>query len=292
METSAPPQTPSLSLLLGRQNRDGGWPYASGVSWTEPTVYAIMAALAGGRIEEAERGLAWLRGMQRRDGGWAPQAGVEESTWVTALAVLLPAARMGETERERGVQWLLGMTGRESTRVQRLRQWMLGVATPPEQQFDGWPWFPGAAAWVGPTSLALLALRKVQQERPAPALAARIEDGRRFLIARMCKDGGWNHGSARALGYDGRPYPETTGMALAALAGRRSRATGLAIGQARRFLAAERSLDAQNWLKLGLLAHGAPTAGVAEPLACRTVRDCALALLVAEAEAGRNWILT
>ena len=143
---------------------------------------------------------------------------------------------------------------------------------------------------MAPTSLALLALRKAHSRAGAPALAERIAEGRQFLFSRMCKDGGWNHGSAKALGYDARAYPETTGMALAALGGARTPETERALGQARRFLATEGSLDAQNWLKLGLLAHGTLPADVAPARPCRTVRDRALALLVEVAAGGRDWM--
>ena len=42
----------------------------------------------------------------------------------------------------------------------RIRMWLLGVPQMPEHEFPGWPWIPGSAAWVGPTSLAILALEK------------------------------------------------------------------------------------------------------------------------------------
>ena len=79
----------SIELLVSKQNQDGGWPYVRGGSWTEPTVYAILALLSAGQEEPARRGLRWLVSVQRPDGGWPPQAGIEESSWVTALAALL-----------------------------------------------------------------------------------------------------------------------------------------------------------------------------------------------------------
>jgi hypothetical protein len=275
--------------VIEKQNRDGGWPYSTGVSWTEPTAYAALAAYVAGERGAAERGAAWMARMQRPDGGFAPQPGVEESTWVTALALLLPPELTDRASRRRALDWLLQLTGKETTPVYRLRQFLLGNQRPPDQQFDGWPWFPGTAAWVGPTALALLALRKAHRRSPSTHLAERLDFGRRFLLSRMCRGGGWNHGATRALGYDSRPYPETTGMALLALSGVRSPEIATTLDAASTTLEECRSADGLNWLRLGLLAHGRLPAGYCPPpLPYRTVRDRALAVLVEQALAGRN----
>ena len=106
---------------------------------------------------------------------------------------------------------------------------------------------------------------------------------RRFLLRRMCQGGGWNHGSVRALGYESTPYPETTGLALAALRGVRTSETESALGVAERFLGECRSADALNWLRIGLLAHGRLPDGYCPPtqLACRTLPETSLDMLVA-----------
>ena len=288
------PCTPmNIGILAGKQNRDGGWPYLRGSSWTEPTAYAVLALLAAGETEPARRGLRWILAIQRPDGGWPPQAGVDWSTWVTALVALLPPEHLGARAHARAIAWLMETTGRESTTTYRLREWLLGNPRPPEQEFPGWPWIPDAAAWVAPTSLAVLALDKEYRRRPLPAIRDRIDSGRRFLLARMCHEGGWNYGSAGALGYESRPYPETTGMALAALRGVRSPRTERALTLAQRFLGECRSADALNWLRLGLLAHGRLPAGYCHPLeiADRTLPDTSLGLLVAEAAKGRDFFL-
>ncbi len=283
----------AIGILVGQQNRDGGWPYVRGSSWTEPTAYAVLALLAAGETEPAKRGLRWILAAQRPDGGWPPQPGLEQSTWVTALVALLPLQQLGVRAHARAIAWLLETTGRESTLTYRLREWLLGNPRPPEQEFPGWPWTPDAAAWVGPTSLAVLALDKEYRQRPSPAIRERIDSGRRFLLARMCREGGWNHGSVRALGYESHPYPETTGMALAALRGVPSPGTERGLAVARRFLGECRSADALNWLRLGLLAHGQLPAGYCHPAGIedRTLLDTSLGLLVAEAEKGRDFLL-
>jgi hypothetical protein len=280
----------SIEILVSKQNRDGGWPYVRGASWTEPTAYAVLALLAAGETEPARRGLRWILATQRPDGGWPAQAGVDQSAWVTALVALVPPEHLGASVHARAIEWLLETTGKESTLTYRLREWLLGNPRLTEEEFPGWPWVPDTAAWVGPTSLAVLALDKEYRRRPLPAIRARIDSGRRFLRARMCHEGGWNHGSVRAMGYESRPYPETTGMALAALRGVRSPKTERALAVARRFLAECRSADALNWLRLGLLAHGQLPAGYCHPVPIeyRTLPDTSLELLVTEAEKGRD----
>jgi len=279
----------SIDFLLQKQNPDGGWPYVRGKSWTEPTAYAVMALHGAGESAAVDRGVRWILATQRADGGWAPQGEVEDSTWVTGLVALLPEELLGSTVSERSVQWLMAICGRETSSLHRLRQRLLGEPFPPEQKFSGWPWFPGAAAWVGPTSVAILALDKANRRRQSPAVARRVKEGQDFLLARMCQDGGWNHGSARPLGYDSRAYPETTGMALAALRGSQSEKIGRAVTAAQQFLAQTRSADAQNWLRLGLLAHNHLSADpVPAAVIARTLSEASLGMVVAQAEKGHS----
>jgi hypothetical protein len=280
----------SIEELVGKQNLDGGWPYVRGASWTEPTVYAALALLAAGEAEYARRGLRWIAGNQRADGGWPAQAGIDQSTWVTALVALLPPEQLGQEAHRRAIAWLLGMTGEESTLTYRMREWLLGNTRPADQEFAGWPWVPGTAAWVGPTSLAMLALEKEYSRRPRADVRRRVVEGREFLVRRMCHGGGWNHGSARALGYESRPYPETTGQALAALRGVRSPEVDKALTVARRFLAECRSAEALNWLRLGLLAHDELPESYCVPpgVTSRTLPDRSLEMLVSAVQEGSD----
>jgi len=274
----------SLDRLAHYQNSDGGWPYRRGASWTEPTAYAVLALLAAGESEKSRRGIAWLLKMRRKDGGWPACAGVDESGWTTALVAMLPPDILGPDVHHDAIEWLLGETGEESSWVYRLRAYLSGSPPPPEQSAPGWPWVPGAAAWVGPTSLALLALNRqmTRSGAPTPRIQKRLAEGRRFLLNRMCRSGGWNHGSVNALGYPADAYPETTGMALTALRGLRARQIEGSVGLAARFLAECRSADAFNWLRLGLAAHGALPVEYRPPeqIQFRTVPEIAIDMLI------------
>lgn len=259
-----------------------------GASWTEPTVYAVLALLAAGESQPAERGLDWLRSRQLRDGGWPPQAGFDESNWVTALAALIPAGHLGEQAHARSIEWLMGTVGEESTLSYRVRRWLLGDPNPITDS-AGWPWVKETASWVTPTSLAILALDKENSRRPDERLRKRIAAGRRYLVERMCLKGGWNHGSVRVYGAEGLPYPETTGLALAALRGISGESVDLSIAVARRFLTACRSADALNWLRVGLMAHRQLPPDYTPPeLAYRTLTETSLCMLAAETQKGRE----
>jgi hypothetical protein len=280
----------SVDRLVSKQNRDGVWPYVSGVSWTEPTVYAVLALVAAGESGRAQNGLRWLQARQRPDGGWPPQSEVDQSTWVTALAALLPPEKLGARAHAAAIHWVAGMTGKESTPLYRFREWLLGNRPEPEAEFPGWPWIPGTAAWVGPTSVSILALLRQCRRGREEHLEERVQAGRQYLLRHMCQEGGWNHGSVRPLGYESRPYPETTGLALTALQGMALPQIQAALAAARRFWADCHSLDAYNWLRLGLAAHGKTPADPcpAANLAPRTVPEMALDLLASAATQGRH----
>lgn len=285
------------SALSAAQNADGGWGYHCGSSWTEPTAYAVLALSTNYAQHEAavQRAVCWLRPLQNHDGGWRPRPSVTESTWVTALVLLLPEELLGASARQRATEWLMQQTPANAAWVYRLRQWMLGSDLGEDDA--GWSWFPGTAAWVTPTSISLLALKKLSRA-PEPsrarqqAVTERIQAGTAFLLRHACADGGWNHGSQRALGYDLGPYPETTGTALLATSGVRAPQVAKAIETARKQWPACRSAQGRNWLRLGLMAQGLPDPGDSEPdLPCRTNVDLALCVLADAARGGKNAFL-
>lgn len=278
--------------LLGLQNADGGWGYHRGSSWAEPTCLAVLALAASGADSGVMRRAAeWLKRCQRPDGGIAPHQQVSESTWLTVLPLLWPPALAEESiDRKSAVEWVLAQTGRESGWVYRLRLWMLGAKSEVGIQHDGWPWYPGAAAWVGPTALSILALKKLSRQRyPVSGLEIRMEQGRAFLLDRRCRDGGWNHGSTRALGYDSDSYPESTGLALLALEGTPGDLAG-GIARGEQHLATARSREAADWLRLGLMAQGRKRPAPTLPLHGGTM-GLAVAALAEAAATGNNLFL-
>src|SRR5262249_26001676 len=137
-----------LETLREAQNSDGGWSYRKGSSWTEPTVYALLACRASGvDLPRTREAIGWLRASQRPDGGFPPRQSVDQSTWVTALAALLPPALIGEQPHARALEWLVAQSGMESTRGFHLREFIRSGEMPEDADESGWPWFPGTAAW-------------------------------------------------------------------------------------------------------------------------------------------------
>jgi prenyltransferase/squalene oxidase-like repeat protein len=261
-----------------RQNPDGGWAYNKGCSWTEPTAFVLLAqSVTYVDRPSFEAGLKFLRSMQRKDGGWSPQPDVAESTWVTALAALLPEEAIGAERMKQALAWLEGQTGKESSWSFRLQRMIAGDK---EKYPDGWPWFPGAAAWVIPTSFGILAFERALSRGENRKMRDRVNSGREFLFARMCADGGWNHGGNRALGRDGDSYPETTGIALAALHGSpRREIERETIERAKKaafqHLKTCRTAEGIAWLRMGLAAHGENVQLQSSPVP-RTTLDAAL----------------
>ena len=283
-----------LPWLISAQQSDGGWSYHGGGSWTEPTIFALLALSVRHMLSGSFNcGTRWLASVEREDGGWAPQPSVEESTWVTALVASLPTGAGIEAARATGaVEWLLEKTGEESTLLARVRHRLLGVRWEVGERTTGWSWFPGTAAWVTPTALTILALEKWHRRSGDRRCQERVRKGREFLLARTCPDGGWNHGAARALGVDASSYPETTGVALLALHGERSPRIDRAIAAAEKHLARCRSVQGRCWLSLGLLAHGRnPSTNDAPALPWRGAMDAAMSILVESAGRGNNVFL-
>jgi hypothetical protein len=235
------------------------------------------------------KGSDWLARFQRSDGGWAPRPSVDQSTWVTALILLLPD-QVAAVKREAALRWVAGNTGRESTWIQRIRSALLEGHVD-QTSAAGWPWFPDTVAWVTPTCIGLLALEKANRLRHFSHLEDRCRDAHQYLLSHVCRDGGWNHGSTKALGYDSDSYPETTGQALLALHSMRGDTPGSSLDSARRHFDSCQSLEALNWLRLGLLAQGMRPPDRPSPKGHGSVPEIAISLLASAAANGRNVFL-
>jgi squalene cyclase len=278
----------NISNLLAWQNADGGWGYHRGGSATEPTTFALLAlSVSGcGQTVAAKRAVQWLAASQRSDGGWSPRRNVDQSTWVTALPMILPKPMRAQLRVDRAKEWVLSLQGRESAWVQRIRTYLQGVKEPLDTSQEGWPFYPDTAAWVAPTAFTILGLERFPSDDRAQS---RCRLGRAFLLSRMCSDGGWNHGSFRALGYDLGSYPETTGLALLALHNEKNTVLKRSLSEAEQQWLRLQSREAGCWLELGLLAHGQTAISNFENFRPpRSVMEIALTALAQAAANGNN----
>jgi hypothetical protein len=115
-----------------------------------------------------------------------------------------PASQVAQS---RAVRFLLDTTGIHFPRKPN-------AASAHDPNLKGWPWIDNTHSWVEPTATCVMALRGTghgQHDRVIEAI--------RMILDRQLPHGGWNFGSTLEFGRELRPMPETTGAALAGLAG-------------------------------------------------------------------------
>jgi hypothetical protein len=289
-----------LASILRSQNADGGWPFqqrnlparspgnSPGNSWTEPTALALLALQSANHSGEARlRAAAWLANHQSPDGGWPPCAIVPQSSWVSSLALLSLAQELALASGcPKGVQWLSRQVYPELPPIQSFVERSLGIS--PSQAPGSSAWFPGTAGWVIPTALSVLALSCWASRLPDRQLTNTISRAQTYLLSRRCPDSGWNHGGSLQRSEASASYPETTGLALLALATNPSPTLAPALLLAETFLRQPTSPEASAWLLMGLAAHGRNVEEAPPPRHPKTNRDTALQLIAFHALRGHN----
>jgi hypothetical protein len=207
-------------MLVDRQSRDGGWPFAEGwgKSALEPTCLALLALRTEG---PAARNLVirFLLDAQNPNGSWPAFVGDDkEGCGLTGLALyaLLRCGIRGHAT-ERPLRWLLNLRGWES---HWLWKWKFRT-TDRHVRFDpdkfGWPWTPETVSWVVPTSYSLLALKHLPAASQTDLIRFRIQRGVEMLFDRACPNGGWNAGNGVVYGEPMTPHIDATALALLAL---------------------------------------------------------------------------
>ena len=278
-----------IDRLLSMQNRDGGWPYVSGKSWTEPTALAILA-LQSARcpIRSLERARSWLKMTQRRDGGWPPTLNIPQSTSVTSAAVLASLKTPGfEEQAHQGLIWILSQTGAHETLLTGILRALFNQPKIPSP-LGGAPWYGGTAAWVAPTAMKILALSSKLTEASDESSRSELQKARQFLLSRRLPDGGWNHGGAYAADEIVPSYPETTGLSLLALRGPGAHKLQSSLERAQSFFHNPGSLEAWAWLYMALTVHGLKPSSSQLHFQPWTSRDLALCILALTANQEEN----
>jgi len=284
-------------FLLSTQNADGGWGYFPGKkSWMEPTTYALLALHGVTGVESnVARSRALLRTWRRPDGGYQPSGQVQDSTWVTALGLLVSSTSI-EGEQVtlsdsdlRSIEWLLGERGAESRLAVRLANFFHLTDIRLDLAHPGWPWFPGNSSWIEPTCHTLLALKKAASLHHSYRVLSRIQEGEIMVLSRRCSDGGWNAGTPVTLSYDLRSYPESTALALLGLQGRRIQEFPQALEIAESMHRSTKSSLARAWLAIALRAYGRQPADPSEDIS--SSRDILLTALQALGHPAGNYHL-
>lgn len=213
----------------------------------DATAWAVLALRqAGADAELWQSGAARLAAAQLPDGRIPVSPQHPEAFFPTPVAVLawqgLPDF---EAASRRAVDFLLATSGRHFPKKSE---------DPAEHDtaIPGWPWVADTHSWVEPTALALMALRIHGHEDHL-----RAQEARRLLLNRQLPEGGWNYGNTRVFGVTLQPLPDSTGVALTALAGVVPRAqVAASLDYLQRQVAALRTPKSLGWSLLGLTAWG------------------------------------
>ena len=192
----------------------GGFPSRTpGEYRPDATAWAILALIAAGDEDNlVNSARSRLAETQMDDGRVSLSKNYAHAFWPTALAVLAwnhsPAHSKSQLQ---ATNFLLKTAGRHPQRKKNSP-----VAHDPALR--GWPWIEDTHSWVEPTSLVLLALMTMGKGDHE-----RAEEARLMLLDRQLESGGWNYGNSAMFGRPLRPMPESTGLALSALAGNTTR---------------------------------------------------------------------
>lgn len=186
------------AFLRSSHQNDGAWGYVPGKpSAVEPTCYAAMALR-----EDAQRGaaVAWLCNRIQQPANTHLQ-------WEQLLALLSLRSLEGPSQ-------LSAALVRRALSIEPQRPEGDRSVNELDANLRGWSWIDGTFSWVEPTSYAILALKA-----HGHGGHARIREGERLLIDRVCFDGAWNYGNRKVRGEELESMMPTTALGCMALQG-------------------------------------------------------------------------
>lgn len=265
----SPRPSQATDFLKARQNPDGGWGYAAGrASLVEPTGLAVIALQAAGATVEAGRGLAFLKSCQKASGAVGIGPRDADGGWMAYAALLAFHALGAGPEEQRLKDWILGFED-ASARFSKDDISVIAERHRYDASIPGWSWTPRTTAWVEPTALFILALRRAG----VPATEKRIRSGVELILDRRVRSGGWNFGNPYSKSFELEASTMSTALALAALGAAGVPESRSAVGAGFRFLKAMLDRDVSTaslaWALLALKsfpAGASSAAGVADRL--------------------------
>ncbi len=188
--------------LVAARNPDGGWPYYPGkASRLEPTVFALLA------LGEDARTI--LRNWPRREGLFVDAAGEVNLGFNGQAAMLLG-----------GVPDPLAEDLKRALVAARGERIAPSTINRQDNSIQAWSWTQGTFSWVEATAWCMIGLKRLARGAADEAVRTRLDDGRKLLADRACRDGGWNDGNSNMLGTELPAYVPTTALALLALGSR------------------------------------------------------------------------
>lgn len=198
------------AALSRRLLPDGGFVCRPGGAFqVDSTVWGILASRgAVGEQDILEKHRARLIREQGEDGRVWVHREHSESYWPTALAILAwQNSPPSQAAQGRAIRFLLETTG-----AHRPRQ--SDEPAGHDTLLKGWPWVGGTHSWIEPTALAVIALKATGHGQHD-----RVHEAIRMILDRQLPHGGWNYGNTLVFWRELHPMPESTGAALAGLAG-------------------------------------------------------------------------
>ena len=203
-------QTAGISALLKRALTSGGFSGRPGGSFqTDSTAWGILALTAcGGSADQLDQARRALMSQQLPDGRLCVDSNHPRAFWPTSVAILSwHNSTLCREAQQRAVRFLLETTGFHFPRES-------DAPSLHDSQLKGWPWVGETHSWVEPTALAMIALKVAGQDHHD-----RVQEAVRMVLDRQLPHGGWNYGNTLVFGKELHSMPESTGAALAGLAG-------------------------------------------------------------------------
>ncbi|MEK6787035.1 MAG: prenyltransferase/squalene oxidase repeat-containing protein [Nitrospirota bacterium] len=175
----------------------------------DSTAWGILALTAcDGSAELLDQSRHLLMREQLLDGRLCVNKTHPASYWPTSLAILAWQDSQSCSEaQQRAIRFLLDTTGFHFPRES-------DAPSAHDSQLKGWPWVDETHSWVEPTAMSVMALRATGYGRHD-----RVQEAVHMLLDRQLPHGGWNYGNTLVFGKELHPMPESTGAALAGLAG-------------------------------------------------------------------------
>jgi hypothetical protein len=173
----------------------------------DSTAWAVLALARNNKHSHlVESGRAILASTQWIDGR-ITFPDFKDVYWPTAISVLAwHGALQFDKAKKSAEKFLLESTGRHFPKQSN-------APSVHDTSIKGWPWIGQTHSFVEPTAMTLLSL-----DICGYGNHPRFHEGIKMILDRQLPHGGWNYGNTIVYGNELRPFMETTGIAIAALA--------------------------------------------------------------------------